>query len=48
MKPIFAGAETAFKHEGLTPGKTYYYRVCAVDNVGNISTGAKASRKVPP
>ncbi|MHB8895043.1 MAG: Lcl domain-containing protein [Candidatus Geothermincolia bacterium] len=47
-KPIYSGTETAFSHEGLTPGKTYYYRVCAVDNVGNVSTGAKASRKVPP
>ncbi len=40
------GLETTYKHEGLTYGKTYYYRVCAVDWLGNISTGATAQRKM--
>ena len=45
---LYAGTETTFSHEGLTLGKTYYYRVCAVDNAGNVSTGATASKKVLP
>jgi hypothetical protein len=43
---IYTGLDTMRTHEGLTFGKTYYYRVCAVDWVGNISTGAKASKKM--
>jgi hypothetical protein len=38
---------TAFDDSGTATvvGKTYYYRVCARDNAGNISTGATASKK---
>ncbi len=34
---------TGYQHTGLTNGLTYYYRLCAVDAVGNISFGATAS-----
>jgi hypothetical protein len=43
--PIYKGADTTFTHTGLTAGKTYYYRVCALDNAKNLSTGATSSRK---
>ena len=29
----------AYGDSGLANGTTYYYRVCAYDNVGNVSTG---------
>jgi len=45
---IYTGTGTTFSHEGRTLGLTYYYRVCASDNVGNVSTGATASKKVLP
>jgi hypothetical protein len=41
---IYTGQIPTFRHQGLTFGKTYYYRVCASDNVGNLSTGATASK----
>ena len=44
---IYTGTGQTFSHEGLTFGRTYYYRVCAVDNVGNVSTGATAWMKMP-
>jgi Protein of unknown function (DUF1566) len=44
--PIYTGPDTSFSHTNLTLGKTYYYRVCALDKAGNISTGATASQKV--
>ncbi|HPP64899.1 MAG TPA: fibronectin type III domain-containing protein, partial [Candidatus Paceibacterota bacterium] len=37
---IYLGTNTSYTHTGLTNGTTYYYRVCAYDAVGNISTGA--------
>ncbi len=40
---ILLGNATGFTHTGRTNGTTYYYRVCAFDNAGNISTGAAAS-----
>jgi len=40
---IFFGTGTSFVHSGLINGTTYYYRLCAFDNVGNVSTGATAS-----
>ena len=46
--PTYAGVGTSFSHENLSEGKTYYYRVCAVDYAGNVSTGATASKKVLP
>lgn len=35
----------SYTHTGLTAGKIYYYRVCAMDNAGNTTTGATASMK---
>jgi hypothetical protein len=40
---IFTGIGTSFTHTGLTGGTTYFYRACALDKAGNISTGASAS-----
>ncbi|MEM3101742.1 MAG: M4 family metallopeptidase [Candidatus Nitrosotenuis sp.] len=40
---IYYGAGTSYTHTGLTNGTTYYYRVCAIDNAGNTSSGATAS-----
>ena len=42
---LVSDMSTSYHHAGLTAGKTYYYRVCATDNAGNISTGATASMK---
>lgn len=37
------GLDTSFlQNTGLVPGTPYYYRVCASDNAGNISSGATA------
>ncbi|MGD0844232.1 MAG: hypothetical protein ABSA06_07660 [Geobacteraceae bacterium] len=44
--PSYSGLATSYSDSGLVTGNTYYYRVCAVDNTGNISTGATATRKV--
>ena len=38
--PIFVGTATQFEHQNLAPGTRYYYRLCALDKVGNVSTGA--------
>lgn len=35
----------SYTHTGLLAGKTYYYRVCAVDVAGNISVGKTGSAK---
>ncbi len=41
-------SSTSFSHTGLTNGTTYGYRVCAVDNAGNTSTGAAGvARPIP-
>ena len=40
---IFLGTGQNFVHGGLTRGTAYYYRVCAFDNAGNVSTGATGS-----
>src|SRR5260221_240038 len=37
------GAATSYTHTGLVGGTTYFYRVCASDNVGNVASGATAS-----
>lgn len=37
---LYTGTSTSYTHTGLTTGKKYSYRVCAVDNAGNTSTGA--------
>jgi len=41
--PLYTGTATTFTHTSLTNGTTLYYRVCASDKAGNISTGATAS-----
>jgi hypothetical protein len=43
--PLYQGTDTTYVHSGLISGKTYYYRVCAVDNAGRISSGAIAKQK---
>ncbi len=40
---IYSGAATSYTHTGLSNGTTYYYRVCAVDNAQNTSSGTTAS-----
>ncbi|HAM49766.1 MAG TPA: hypothetical protein DCP92_03390, partial [Nitrospiraceae bacterium] len=42
--PDYDGTSTTYTHTGLT-NATYGYRVCAIDNAGNMSTGATASAK---
>jgi hypothetical protein len=47
---IYSGSNTSFYDRSgrhSTSGTTYYYRLCAVDNAGNISKGATASMKKP-
>lgn len=39
---VYFGSGTSTADTGLTNGQTYYYRACAYDNAGNISTGATA------
>jgi hypothetical protein len=46
--PLFTGSGTTFAHTGLTNGMTYYYRVCATDQAGNISAGATAQAAPRP
>lgn len=46
--PIYTGTETSFTHTGLTNGTTVYYRACAVDHAGNVSTGATTNAKPAP
>jgi hypothetical protein len=45
---LYTGTATTYLQTGLTNGTTYGYRVCAIDNVGNMSTGATASAKPVP
>ncbi|MEM3112708.1 MAG: choice-of-anchor D domain-containing protein, partial [Candidatus Anstonellales archaeon] len=40
---IYSGTEESYIHSFLTNGTTYYYRLCAKDNAGNISTGVTAN-----
>ena len=37
---LFVGTATQFEHQNLVPGTRHYYRLCAVDKAGNVSTGA--------
>lgn len=37
--PLYRGPLTSYVHDGISPGYTYYYRVCAVDGAGNVSPG---------
>jgi hypothetical protein len=45
---IYFGTDLSHTHTGLTNGTKYGYRVCAIDKVGNIPTGATASTKPRP
>jgi hypothetical protein len=45
--PLYSGPNTSYVDGAVVSGKTYYYRVCAVDNAGNTSTGATAKLKAP-
>ena len=40
---IYEGTALSFAHPGLTNGTACYYRLCAVDKVGNVSLGATAN-----
>jgi hypothetical protein len=40
---LYTGSNTSFTHTKLKNGTLYYYRVCALDNAGNISTGVTVS-----
>ena len=42
---IYTGTDTTYIHSGLNKATTYYYRVCAIDGAGNMSSGATASAK---
>ncbi|MDA8082244.1 MAG: lectin like domain-containing protein [Nitrospiraceae bacterium] len=44
---VYLGSGTAATDTGLTDGQTYYYRTCAYDAAGNISTGATAAVTIP-
>lgn len=39
----YEGSNTSATLSGLTNGTTYYVRVCATDNAGNVSTGGSGS-----
>jgi glucose/arabinose dehydrogenase len=41
--PVLVGAAAQFEHQNLVPGARYYYRLCAFDKAGNVSTGAIAT-----
>ena len=45
--PLYAGPNTSYVQGGVVSGTTYYYLVCALDNAGNISSGATAKMKAP-
>lgn len=34
---IYAGTDTSLSHTNLTPGKTYFYKLCYHDALGNLS-----------
>ena len=40
---LYTGTLTTFDHVGVVAGVVNYYRVCAADKAGNVSTGATAS-----
>ncbi|MBI5097882.1 MAG: S8 family serine peptidase [Nitrospirae bacterium] len=40
---VYLGAGTSVTDPELLNGAQYYYRICAYDNAGNVSTGATAS-----
>jgi hypothetical protein len=40
---IYDGGALTYTHKSLAIGKACYYRLCAVDKAGNVSTGTKAT-----
>ncbi len=40
---IYSGTATSYNHDGLTNSTTYYYRICAIDNADNTSSGTTVS-----
>jgi len=44
---VYLGTATSTTNTGLTNGQTYYYRACAYDTAGNVSTGSTASASIP-
>jgi uncharacterized delta-60 repeat protein len=44
-RQIYKGPDMTYTHTGLTSGTTYYYRVCAIDEAGNTSTGKIAKAR---
>ncbi|MDA8326794.1 MAG: PKD domain-containing protein [Nitrospiraceae bacterium] len=45
---IYQGNSLSFSDAPLLPGTQYSYRVCAYDNLNNVSTGSTASAATPP
>ncbi len=45
---IYTGSAPTYLHISLSSGTTYYYRVCAIDKAGNMSTGATTNGKPLP
>ncbi len=45
---IYNGSNSTYVHTGLTNYLMYYYRVCAIDNAQNMSTGTTASARPRP
>lgn len=45
---VYTGSATNTTITGLTNGTTYGFRVCAVDNAGNTSTGASTTSRPAP
>jgi hypothetical protein len=46
--PGYDGRATSFVHTGLTNGTVYGYRICAIDKMGNRSTGATVTGRPAP
>ena len=42
---LYQTGDTSFTHQNLQKGKRYYYRVVAMDHVGNVSAGATAQAR---
>jgi hypothetical protein len=44
---LYSGSNLSFLHSGLSAATKYNYRVCAIDNVGNVSYGRAFSFVTP-
>ena len=42
---LYQTGDTSFTHQNLLKGKRYYYRLVAMDQVSNVSTGATAQAR---